>query len=167
MIRFFMIILALALLLFPSLALAQGQVSEEKSNIYTVVKDSQGETVEGFLRFQSDELTVRSRDNQEKSIPVKYIKSITLEKIKDGVPGEDPKREPTYSVRMENSQEIYTLRKKYTFSLNTNLGVVTRSIDPETVSNYFAKEGSQTGKSENGKPFIQDKSFVISLEFKF
>jgi hypothetical protein len=98
---------------------------------------------------------------------VKYIKSITLEKIKSEVPGEDSKKQATYNVRLENSQEIYTLKKKYSFSLNTNLGLVTRIIDPEMVNNIFNKETSPSGKTETEKPFIQDKSVVFSLEFKF
>ena len=101
-----------------------------------------GETVEGLLPLGSDELTVLTKENQEKTVPVKYIKSITLEKTPDPVPGGDPKREPTYSVRLENSQEIYTLRKKYTFSLNTNLGMVTKTIDPDQVNRLFSKDSS-------------------------
>jgi hypothetical protein len=68
---------------------------------------------------------------------------------------------------MENSQEIYTLRKKYTFSLNTNVGVVTKSIDPETINNILSKDASQATRTDRDKPFIQDKSIIFSLEFKF
>ena len=123
--------------------------------------------MEGFLRLTSDELTVRTKENEEKLIPVKYIKSITLEKIKSEVPGEDFKKEAAYSVRLENSQEIYTLKKKYSFSLNTNVGLVTRTIDPEMVNNFFNREASRSIKNEFEKPFIQEKSIVFSLEFKF
>ena len=65
--------------------------------IYAVVKDAQGEKLEGFLRFDSDEISVRSQDNQEKKIPVKYLKSITLEKSKSEFPGEDQKASNTPS----------------------------------------------------------------------
>ena len=68
---------------------------------------------------------------------------------------------------MENSQEIYTLKKKYTFSLNTNLGMVTKTIDPEMINNILFKETPQTVKLEKEKPLIQDKSIVFSLEFRF
>jgi hypothetical protein len=68
---------------------------------------------------------------------------------------------------VENSQEIYTLKKKYTFSLNTNLGMVTKTLDPEVINKYLLKETSQTVKLEKERPFIQDKSIVFSLEFKF
>jgi hypothetical protein len=81
----------------------------------------------------------------------------------------DPKQETRYSVRLENSQEIYTLQKKFTFSLNTNVGVVTRSIDPEMVNSIMSKNppGSHKQKSGDDKSFIQDKSIIFSLEFRF
>ena len=161
------IIFTLGFLLFPSFALAQTQATPEKPGIYAVVKDTKGETVEGFLRLGPDELTVQTQENQEKTIPVKYIKSIALEKTADPLPGGDPKRGASYSVRLENSQEIYTLRKKYTFSLNTNLGLVTKTIDPDQVNKLFSKDPSSGIGPADGKPFISDQSVVFSLEFKF
>lgn len=163
------------LFLFPcSIALAQSEEQKEEQkeepNILAVVKDAQGGVLEGYLRPQPGEVTVSSKDNQEKKIPAKYIKSITLEKIKEeGPAGVDPKQEAKYSVRLENSQEIYTLSKKYTFSLNTNLGLVTKSIDPETVNRILSKDVSaaEAQKSDKDKGFILDKSIVFSLEFKF
>jgi hypothetical protein len=163
-------ILTILLMLIPSSVLAQNltpSLLDDKKGIYAIVKDGQGEAVEGFLRLSSEELTVRTKENKERSIPVKYIKSITLEEIKSEVPGEDSKKQATYKVRLENSQEIYTLKKKYSFSLNTNLGLVTRTIDPEVVNNILNKETSPSGKTGNEKLFIQDKSVVFSLEFKF
>ncbi len=120
--------------------LAQSQPSllaEDQKGFYAIVRDGQGEAVEGFLRLNSDELTVQTKEEQEEVILLGYIKSITLEKVKSAIPGEDFKKEAAYSVRVENSQEIYALRKKYSFSLNTNVGVVTRTIDPEMVNNFF------------------------------
>lgn len=117
--------------------LAQSQPSllaEDQKGFYAIVRDGQGEAVEGFLRLNSDELTVQTK---EEVILLGYIKSITLEKVKSAIPGDDFKKEAAYSVRVENSQEIYALRKKYSFSLNTNVGVVTRTIDPEMVNNFF------------------------------
>jgi hypothetical protein len=163
-------ILTILLMLIPSSVLAQNltpSLLDDKKGIYAIVKDGQGEAVEGFLRLSSEELTVRTKENKERSIPVKYIKSITLEEIKSEVPGEDSKKQATYKVRLENSREIYTLKKKYSFSLNTKLGLVTKTIDPEMVNNIFNKETSPSVKTENEKPFIQDKSVVFSLEFKF
>jgi len=160
-------------MLTSSSVLAQNQTlslpeeKEERKGIYAITRDTQGEAVEGFLRLSSDELTVRTKEGQEKLIPVKYIKSITLEKIKSEVPGEDLRKDVAYSVRLENSQEIYTLKKKYSFSLNTNVGLVTKTIDPETVNNLFSREISRSFKHENDRPFIQEKSIVFSLEFNF
>lgn len=160
----------LILLLSCSMALGQTQDQKEKPNIFAVVRDGQGETWEGYLRVQPEDITVSSEDNQEKTIPSKYVKSISLEKIKEVGPASvDPKQEVKYSVRLENSQEIYTLRKKYTFSLNTNMGVVTKTIDPEMINSLISKDASQAQglKADKDKPFIQDKSIVFSLEFKF
>jgi hypothetical protein len=161
------IIFTLGFLFFSSFALAQTQATPEKRGIYAVVKDVTGETAEGFLRLGSDELTVQTKENQEETVPVKYIKSITLEKTPDSVPGGDPKRGVTYSVRLENSQEIYTLSKKYTFSLNTSLGMVTRTIDPDQVNKLFSKDPLSGSGAGDGKSFIQDQSVIFSLEFKF
>jgi len=155
------------ILLATSGVMAQAPEEKDKPDLLALIRDGQGDTLEGVLRFQPEEITVSTKDNQEKLIPSKYLKSITLEKVKGEVPWVDPKQEGRYSVRVENSQEVYTLKKKYTFSLNTNLGVVTRTIDPETINNYLSKETSAAVKSEKDKPFLQDKSVVFSLEFKF
>ena len=168
--RRFICFMAFWAMLISSPLLAQNQspsLLEEKKGIYAIVRDAQGEAVEGFLRLTSDELTVRTKEDQERLIPVRYIKSITLEKVKSEVPGEELKKEASYSVRLENSQEIYTLKKKYSFSLNTNVGVITRTIDPEMVNNFFSRDVSRSVKNEVEKPFIQEKSIVFSLEFKF
>jgi CRISPR/Cas system-associated protein Cas7 (RAMP superfamily) len=165
----------LILIFFFSYSLAFGQTDDpgeqkDKPNIFAVVKDEQGDILEGYLHSQPEDVTVTSRDNQEKIIPSKYIKSITLEKVKPvGPPNLDPKQETKYSVRLENSQEIYTLRKKYTFSLNTNVGVVTKSIDPETINSVLSRDASQSQATgtDKDKSFIQDKSIIFSLEFKF
>jgi hypothetical protein len=160
-------------LLIPVLVLsflnawAETEGKSEVPDVMAMIKDGKGEVLEGYLRFRSEEVTVSTKDNQEKAIPAKYIKSITLEKVKEETPGKDPRLEVRYSLRVENSQEIYTLKKKYTFSLNTNLGMVTKTIDPEVINNYLFKETSQTGKLEKEEPLIQDKSIVLSVEFKY
>jgi hypothetical protein len=148
-------------------AWAETEGKSEVPDVLAVIKDGKGEILEGYLRFRPEEVTVSTKDNREKAIPSKYIKSITLEKVKEESPAKDPKLEAQYSVRVENSQEIYTLKKKYTFSLNTNLGMVTKTLDPEVINNYLLKETSQTVKLEKDKPLIQDKNIVFSLEFKF
>ena len=166
--RFRFIFLALVFLLASTIALAQTQVPQEKDTIFVVVKELQGERVEGYLRLDPSELTVSTKDNQEKSVPLKLIESIKVEKIPLGIPGADEMSgEGYYSVRLQNSQEIFTLRKKYTFSLNTSVGVVTRTIDPETVQGSFRKDSSPNTNPKNDQPFIRDKNVVLSLEIKF
>jgi len=139
----------------------------EGPGIYAVVRDAQGEKLEGFLRFETEEITVRSQDNQEKKVPVKFIKSITLEKTKNEFPGEDQKKGVRYTVRVENSQEIFTLDKKYTFSLNTNVGLTTKSLDPDLINKLVGKDSLQGARLDDGRPLIQDKTVVFSLEIKF
>jgi len=153
-----LIAVILGLLLLSSSALAQRQAEPEKPGIYAVVKDANGNTEQGFLLLGPDELTVKTRENKEKTIPVKYIKSIALEKTPDPVPGGDPKRGATYSVRLENSQEIYTLDKKYTFSLNTNLGMVTKTIDPDQVNKLFSKDSSPASGSGDSKSLSRTRA---------
>jgi hypothetical protein len=86
------------------------------------------------------------------------IESIKVEKIQGGPPGADKLGgESYYSVRLQNSQEIFALQKKYTINLNTDLGVVTKNLDPEAVKN----------KPESDEPFIRDQSVILSLEIKF
>ncbi|MCX5910177.1 MAG: hypothetical protein NTY64_24150 [Deltaproteobacteria bacterium] len=162
-IPFFIIFISCLFLWTP----VRGQSSpipvEEGKEIYAVVKDVQGDTVEGYLRLPSEGIVVRSQYNQEKTVPVKQLKSITLEKQKDGLTEKDI----AYRVQVKNSREIFTLGEKYTFSLNTHLGLVTRTIDPDRVNSSRTKETPSEAKVDFGKPFIQDKSVVFSLEFKF
>jgi hypothetical protein len=162
-----MIVFVVGFLFLSSTALAQGQAVPDKSEMYAVIKDAKGETVEGILDLGPAELTVQTKENHEKSIPLKYIKSITLEKTPDSIPGGDPKMGVTYSVRLENSQEIYRLNKKYTFSLNTRLGVITKTIDPDQVNRLLSRDSLSGSGAGDGKPFIQDQSVIFSLEFKF
>ncbi len=148
------------MLIFAPLAtLAQTKDKPEKDGIYVVIEDTKGEKLEGYLRFSPEELLVSTKDNQEKSVPLKNIEFIKLEKITGGIPGGDRVgSEGYYSVKLQNSQELFTLRQKYTFSLNTSLGVVTQTVDPERVG---------ASASQGDKPFVRDKSVVFSLEFKF
>jgi hypothetical protein len=155
------------LIFVPAVALAQPQDKQEKDGIYVVVKDAQGEKLEGYLRFSPEELLVSTKDNQEKSVSLKNIEFIKLEKI-TGVPeGGQAGSEGYYSVKLQNSQELFTLRKKYTFSLSTSLGLVTKTVDPERVGNLFQKNSAPAAKSQGDKSFVRDKSVVFSLEFKF
>ena len=155
---------------FGHAALAQEQTTvsgTEGKELFAIVKDLQGEKWEGSLRSDMDELIVRSQDDREKKIPLKSIKSITLEKKKPEFQGEEQKSGVRYTVRVENSQEIFTLDKKYTFSLNTNLGLTTKSLDPDLVGKIISKEPFQGTRLEDGKPLFEDKSVVFSLEIKF
>jgi hypothetical protein len=164
--KFFFLILIL--IFVPGVALAQPQDKQEKEGIFVVVEDMKGEKLEGYLRFSPEELLVSTKDNQEKSVPLKNIEFIRLEKITGGVPGGDQGgSEEYYSVKLHNSQELFTLRKKYTFSLSTSLGLVTQTVDPERVGNLFQKNSAPAPKSQGDKPFVRDKSVVFSLEFKF
>ena len=175
--RFKFLFLAVAFILTPVMALAQTQVPPkteniqvplEKENILVEVKDLQGERVQGYLELAPKELTVTTKDKEEKSVPLKMIESIKLEKIHSGLPGAEQRElDSYYSVRLQNSQEIFTLSKKYTFSLNTSIGVLTKTLDPEAVQPSGQKEASLAARSKNDQPFIRDKSVVLSLEIKF
>ncbi len=168
MVRFRFIFLVLAIVLTPTIILAQAQPFQSKESIYAIVKDIQGDQLEGYLLLYPNEITVSTKDDQEKSIPLKIIESIKVEKIKGGIPGADQLNgESYYSVQVRNSQEIFTLKKRYTFSLNTGVGVVTRTIDPEMVQGAFRKDSSSTTRSQSEEPFIHDKNAVLSLEIKF
>jgi hypothetical protein len=168
MTRFKFIFLILVFLLTPASILAQSPLLQEKENIYVIVKDMQGNRLEGYLLLYPNEVTVSTEDNKEKSIPLEMIESIKAEKIQGAIPGSDKLGgESYYSVRMQNSQEIFTLREKYAFSLNTSVGVVTQTIDPETLRDSSRKNSSLASRPERNQPFIRDKTIILSLEIKF
>ena len=161
MMRSIVFILTLLLFLTPTLTQAQLQTTQEKRTVVAVVKDGLREEVEGYLHIFQNKLTVVTQDNREKSIPLDLIESIKLEKVEGKIPGEIA-GETYYSVRLQNSQELYTLRDKYTFSLTTSAGIVTRAIDPEGIRN-----ATSTSRSKNEQHFIHDKNIVFNLELKF
>ena len=166
--RFKIFFIVLVSLLTLAMVTAQTETSQGKEGIFVVIKDIQGEKLEGYLRLDPDELTISTKDNREKTVPLKLIESIKVEKIPSGVPGAEQMGEQLYySVRMQNNQEIFSLRKKYTFHLNTSVGVVTKTIDPEMVREFFQKDPSLPTRSKSEQPFIQDKSVIFSLEVKF
>ncbi len=168
MIRFKFIFLVLLFLLTPTILLAQAQFLQEKESIYAIVRDMKGERLEGYLRLYPNEITVSTKDDQEKSIPLKMIESIKVEKIQGGIPGADQLgAESYYSVRVQNSQEIFTLKKKVTFSLNTSAGVVTKTLDPEMGQGFFRKNSSSIPKSQSEQPLIRGEGVALSLEIKF
>jgi hypothetical protein len=168
MTRFKFIFFALLFLLSPTLLLAQTQLLQETESIHVIVKDGKGERLEGYLRLYPNEITVFTKDGQEKSIPLKIIESIKVEKIQGGIPGADqPGGESYYSVRVQNSQEIFTLKKKVTFSLNTSAGVVTKTLDPELAQGFFRRDSSSLSTSQNQQPLIRGEGVALSLEIKF
>jgi hypothetical protein len=143
---------------------AQEKIPPEQKPIRVVVKDAAGEKTEGYLLIYPEEVAVSTKDQQQKSIPIKAIQSIKVEKIQPGIPVPAPlSGEEYYSVRLENSQELLTLDKKYTLSLTTSVGVVTKTLDPSLLS----KEPSASGSPHGDKPFVRDKSLIFSLELKF
>ena len=168
MLRFKLTFLALLFLLNPTVLLAQTQFLQEKESIHVVVKDVKGERLEGYLQLYPNEITVSTKDDQEKSIPLKIIESIKVEKIQGGIPGADqPGVESYYSVRVQNSQEIFTLKKKVTFSLNTSAGVVTKTLDPELSQGFSRKDSSSLSTSQSEQPLIRGQGVALSLEIKF
>jgi hypothetical protein len=168
MIRFKLIFLVLVFLLTPAIILAQAPLLQKKEDIYVIIKDIQGNRLEGYLQFYPNEITVSTKDNKEKSIPIEMIESIKVEKIQGAIPEIDKLGgESYYSVRLQNSQEIFTLQKKYTFSLNTSVGVVVKTIDPEALRGSSLKDSSLASKPESSPLSIRDKSVALSLEIKF
>jgi len=168
MTRFKFTFLSLLFILTPTLLLAQAQSLQKQETIYAIVKDTKGENLEGYLRLYPDEITVSTKDDQEKSIPLKIIESIKVEKVQGGIPGAGQAGgESFYSVRLQNSQEIFTLKKKVTFSLNTSAGVVTRTLDPETGQGFSRKDSSYLLKSQSEQSLIRGEGVALSLEIKF
>ncbi len=167
MIRFKFFFLVSLFLLTPGIVSAQSLLLQEKEDIYAIVKDIQGNRSEGYLQLYPKEITVSTEDNKEKSIPIRMIESIKLEKSSKGLPGADKLGESYYSVRLRNSQEVFTLQKKYTFSLNASVGVLIKNIDPDAAKSSFQRNSSFAGKSEASQSLIQDKSVILSLELKF
>jgi hypothetical protein len=68
---------------------------------------------------------------------------------------------------VQNSQEIFTLKKKVTFSLNTSAGVVTKTLDPEMGQGFSRKDSSSLLKSQSDQPLIRGEGVALSLEIKF
>jgi len=168
MIRFKFVFLSLLFLLTPTILLAQAQFLQEKESIYAIVKDIKGESLEGYLRIYPNEIIVSTKDDQEKSIPLKIIESIKVEKIQGGIPGADQLGgESYYSVRVQNSQEIFILKKKVTFSLNTSAGVVTKILDPQMGQGSSRKDSSSILRSQSEQSLIRGEGVALSLEIKF
>jgi hypothetical protein len=160
--------LVLIFYLNPTTVSAQADLLQEKKGNYVVLEDVQGARLEGYLRSYPNEISVSTKDNQEKSIPVKMIESIKVEKIAGRIPGADQMGEESYySVKLQNSHEILKLDQKYTFSLNTSVGVVTQTIDPEMVPDLFKKGSPAVTGLRSDHSFVRDKNVAFSLEFKF
>ena len=166
--RFKFIILFLVLLLTPAITLAESPLLQEKENTYGTIEDIQGNRLEGYLQLYPQDVTVSAEDNKEKSVPLSMIESIKVEKVQGGPPGANElDGESHYSVRMQNSQEIFTLQKKYAITLNTDVGVVTKNLDPEAIKYSSEKDSTLANKSGGDEPLIRDQSVILSLEIRF
>ncbi len=167
MIRLKLIFFFLLFLFAPAILLAQTQPPQENESLPAIVQDAKGEKLEGYLRFYPNEIIVSTKDGQEKSIPLKIIESIKVEKIQAGIPGADQLgAESYYSVRIQNSQEIFTLKKKFTFSLNTSAGVVTKTLGPDVGQGSYRKD-SPPPRSQGEQSLIRGEGVALSLEIKF
>ncbi len=168
MARFKFIFFFVLILLAPATVLAQSRPPQEKESPPAIVKDAKGEQLEGYLRSYPKEVIVSTKDGQEKSIPVQIIESIKVEKIQGGIPGADqPGVESYYSVRIKNSQEIFTLKKKFTFSLNTSAGVITKTLDPDVGQGSLRKDSLSTPRPSGEQSLIRGEGVALSLEIKF
>jgi hypothetical protein len=148
--------------------MASGQdILDQNEKPYAVIQDMQGKRVEGYLSMYPKEITVTSDEKKEKALPFKAIESITFEKVDPGIPGADRRGEAQYSVRLKNSNEVYTLKDKYSLSINTDVGVIIKEIDPETVRSFLGKEPASPPGSSTPGSLLKDKSFILSLELKF
>jgi hypothetical protein len=168
MIRFKLLFLVFVFLLSPAMIMAQSPLLQKKDDIYAIGGDRQGNRLEGYLQLYPNEISVSTKDNKEKSIPLEMIESIKVEKIQGPIPAIDKLGgDSYYSVRLQNSQEIFTLQKKVTVSLNTSVGVVVKTVDPEAVRDSSLKDSSFASKHESSPLSIRDKNVVFSLEIKF
>jgi hypothetical protein len=160
-------LLALISLLPHSLAMAQTEEQEKAPSI--LLQDIQRERSEGYFLLPPGEVMVSAKDDKEMTGPLKYLKSLTVDKIKEESVVADANQEAKYSLRLENSQRIYTFRRKYTLSLNAGLGLVTGTVDPASIYSLFSKNSSQTQAIRSGKdePLIADKSLFFSLQLRF
>jgi hypothetical protein len=141
---------------------AQAQTADDKDKIFVIIRDAKGENVEGYLRNYPTEIKVTTKEKEEKTVPLKLIESIKLEKVQSGVPGaNEPGQEGYYTVKMQHSNEIYKLENKYSFSLNTNLGVVTKTIGADP------SRKEDPSKPQTDRPFVRDVGIALSLDFKF
>ena len=168
MVRFKFIFFLVLFLFAPATLWAQGQSPQEKESVRAIVKDVKGEKLEGYLRSYPNEVVVSTKDGKEKSIPVQIIESIKVEKIQGGIPGADqPGAESYYSVRIQNSQEIFTLKKKFTFSLNTSAGVITKTLDPGVGQGSVQKDSASPPRASSEQSLIRGEGVALSLEIKF
>jgi hypothetical protein len=167
MIRFKSILLVLLLVFTPAILLAESPLPAEKKHIYVIVKDMEGNVLDGYLLLYPEEVTVSTKDNKEKSIPVNIIESIQVEKKQGALPEVDRLGgESYYSVRLQDSREILTLEEKYTLSFKTSVGVVTKNLDPEAIK-HSSERDSTLAKPESNEPLIRDQSVIFSLELRF
>jgi hypothetical protein len=162
------IVLSFLLLIACSAAWAGDKSNGDNEKPYAVVEDLQGKRLEGYLSVFPKEVTVTSKEKEEKTLPLKAIESITLEKVNPGIPGANlPSGGGFYSVRLKNSQEVYALTNKYSLHINTELGVMIREIDPDTVQSFFRKDPAPVPTPSTTAPLIRNQSVIFSIELKF
>ena len=149
-----LILLSLFFMTMYPLPMAQAEPVRKKGTIDLVAKDSRE-------KANPKDATVPSEENEEKSIFLKAIESIRVERVPAGIPGADHLTgEEYYSVRLNNSQKVFALQDRYELSINAELGVLLRDIDPQ-------KDPSAPPHAKRTDSFIRDKSITVGFELKF
>ena len=158
--------LALTCFFGGAVPFAWGQTQPVPEAIAAEVKEMNEESGKRF-GFQSKEPAAPKEGNPEKSTASKIIETVKLEKVERGLPGVDQMQgERHYSLRLQNSQKIFTLYEKYDFNLFAGVGIIAKT-SPQMVRGFWGKDPLSGGKPGDGESFIEDKGVAIGLEIKF
>jgi hypothetical protein len=159
------ILVSILFLFFPAFAFA-GNGSLKEGGKTADVKNGSEEMAK-LLRLPPEKGTVDPAQKTPPSAWKKFLKSLTLERVKDENPGEEIIQGNRYAIRLNNQKEVLKVKGQSPLSFNTQIGVITRDINQERIQGLLNRDTPPIAWLEDQGSFFQGESLTFSLKIKF
>lgn len=160
------ILLSVLFLFLPVLAFAEnGNLKKEGEGIADGKNLS--ERMAKLLQPSPEKGTVNSDHKESTSAWKKFLKSFTLERVKDGNPGGEIVQGNRYTIRLSNQKEVLKVNGQSPLSFNTQIRVITGGINQERIQGFLNQDRAPITWLEDQNSLLQEEILTFSLKVKF
>jgi hypothetical protein len=160
------ILLSVLFLFLPVLVFAENG-SLKKEGERTADGKNLSERMAKLLQPAPEKGAVDSAHKEPPSAWKKFLKSLTLERVKDENPGEEIVQGNRYAIRLNNQKEVLKVNGQSPLSFNTQIGVITRGINQERIQGLLNRDTVPITWLEDQRSLLQEEILTFSLKIKF